>query len=331
MWYSVAQRAKDTRPGLFLIFSKIMANPKLILIDAQAVLHRAWHALPQLTDSHGRVTNAVYGFTALLLKLINEYEPSYLTVAFDTKAPTFRHKKYEEYKAGRKKQPQIFYDQINFTKNIIKSFDIPIFEKDGFEADDLIGAIIKTQKKKIPNLECLIVTGDLDLCQLIDKQTSVYFIRQGISQIKIYDQEAVEERFGLLPKQLIDFKALSGDPSDNIKGIPGVGPKTALNLIKNFKTIEKLYLYLEKCSDKKQIYLIKESLIQLLLKNKKKVFLDKELVTIIQKIPGLNITKLKLLKSFDIEKIAHTFQEFGFKSLIERLQKNGLGQQNKLF
>jgi len=306
-------------------------NPKLILIDAQAVLYRAWHALPQLTDSQGRVTNAVYGFTALLLKLINEQRPDYLAIAFDTKAPTFRHEKYKEYKAGREKQPQIFYDQIDFTKDIIKSFDIPIFEKDGFEADDLIGAIVRSEKDNVPNLECLIVTGDLDLCQLIDKQTSVYFFRHGISQTKIYDQKAVKERFDLSPQQLIDFKALSGDPSDNIKGVPGIGPKTALNLIKKFKNIEKLYQHLEKCVKTKREYLIKEPLVELLLKNKKQVFLDKELVTIIQKIPGLNLTKLKRLKAFDLEKIAHIFQEFGFKSLIKRLEKNGLGQENKLF
>jgi len=306
-------------------------NPKLILIDAQAVLHRAWHALPQLTDSHGRITNAVYGFTSLLLKLINEHKPDYLIVAFDTKTPTFRHEKYKEYKAGREKQPQTFYDQIPLTKTVINAFDIPIFEKDGFEADDLIGAIVKSQKNNIPNLECLIVTGDLDLCQLIDKQTSVYFFRHGISQTKIYDQKAVKERFNLSPGQLIDFKALSGDPSDNIKGVPGIGPKTALNLIKKFKNIEKLYQHLEKCVEKKGKCLIKESLMRLLLKNKGQVFLDKELVTIIQKIPGLGLTKLKRLKIFDLEKIAHIFQEFGFKSLINRLEKNGLGQQNKLF
>lgn len=306
-------------------------NPKLILIDAQAVLYRAWHAIPQLTDSQGRITNAVYGFTSLLLKLINEYKPDYLIVAFDTEAPTFRHEKYKEYKAGREKQPQTFYDQIPLTKKVIDAFDIPIFEKDGFEADDLIGVIVKSQKNKIPNLECLIVTGDLDLCQLIDKQTSVYFFRHGISQTKIYDQKAVKERFSLSPQQLIDFKALSGDPSDNIKGVPGVGPKTALNLIKKFKNIEKLYQHLGKCVNKKEKCLIKESLMQLLLKNKKQVFLDKELVTIIQKIPGLNPTKLKRLKAFNLEKIAHIFQEFGFKSLIQRLEKNGLGQENKLF
>lgn len=311
-------------------------NPKLVIIDAQAVLHRAWHALPQLTDSKGRVTNAVYGFMSLLLKLIKEQEPDYLAIAFDTKAPTFRHKKYKEYKAGRKKQPQIFYDQIPLTKDIIKAFNIPIFEKNGFEADDLIGAIIKFQKKQIPNLETLIVTGDLDLCQLIDKQISVYFIRHGISQTKIYDKKAVQERYDLLPQYLIDFKALSGDPSDNIKGIPGIGPKTALNLIKKFKTLEKLYHHLfltffsKKPKDKKKC-LIKESLAELLWQNKKKVFLDKELVTIKQNIPGLNLKKFKPLKFFNQEKIAQAFQKHNFKSLIKRLEKNGIGQQNKLF
>jgi len=169
------------------------------------------------------------------------------------------------------------------------------------------------------------------LCQLIDTKTSVYFLRHGISQIKIYDQKAVKERFDLSPQQLIDFKALSGDPSDNIKGVPGIGPKTALNLIKKFKNIEKLYQHLEGCVKTKKRCLIKESLMHLLLKNKKQVFLDKELVTIVQKIPGLNLRKLKCLKAFDLEKIAHIFQGFGFKSLIKRLEKNGLGQQNKLF
>ena len=306
-------------------------SPKLILIDAQAVLHRAWHALPKLTDSQGRVTNAVYGFTSLLLKLIREQKPDYLAVAFDTKAPTFRHKKYKEYKAGREKQPQEFYDQIPLTKNVVKSFDIPVFTKDGFEADDLIGTIVCHQRNNIPNLKFLIVTGDLDLCQLIDQQTSVYFLRQGVSQIKNYDQKAVKERFDLSPQQLIDFKALRGDPSDNIKGVKGIGPKTALNLIKKFKTLENLYKHLEKCLNKKEDCLIKQSLAELLMKNKKTVFLDKELVTIKQNVPGLNLKQLKHVKNFDYKKIAKIFKEFGFKSLIKRLEKDGLGQQNQLF
>ncbi len=304
---------------------------KLVIIDAPAVLHRAWHALPKLTDPKGRIINAVYGFTSLLLKLIREQSPDYLAVTFDTKAPTFRHKKYKEYKATRVPQPQEFYDQIPITKRIIQSFDVPVFTKDGFEADDLIGTIVHYQKYKVPNLESLIVTGDLDLCQLVDQQTSVYFLRQGISQVKTYDQQAVTQRFDLPPKQLIAFKALCGDPSDNIKGVEGVGPKTALDLIKKFKNLESLYKHLEKCLNKKEGCLIKQSLAELLMKNKKTVFLDKELVTIKQNVPDLNLKQLKPLKNFNQEKIAKMFKELGFKSLIKRLEKSGLGQQSQLF
>ncbi len=306
-------------------------NPKLILVDAQAVLHRAWHALPKLTDPNGRVVNAVYGFISLLLKLIREQEPDYLIVAFDTKAPTFRHKEYKEYKAGREKQPQEFYDQIPLSKEVVKAFDIPIFTKDGFEADDLIGAIIKAQRKKNPKIESLIVSGDLDLCQLVDSQTSLYYLRQGISQIKIYNQKDIEKRFSLFPEQLIDFKALRGDPSDNIKGMKGIGPKTALDLIKKFKSLENLYKHLEKCFKKGRKCLIKQSLAERLWENKKQVLKDKRLVTIEKDIPGIDSEKIKRLGNFDYKKIIKIFQNLGFKSLIKRLEKNGLNQQNKLF
>lgn len=302
-------------------------NPKLILIDAQAVLHRAWHALPKLTDSKGRVVNAVYGFTSLLLKLIREQEPDYLIVAFDTKAPTFRHKEYKEYKAGREKQPQEFYDQIPLSQEVVKAFDIPVFVKDGFEADDLIGAIIKTQREKNPQIESLIVSGDLDLCQLVDSRTSLYYLRQGLSQVKIYNQKDIKERFSLSPEQLIDFKALRGDPSDNIKGMEGVGPKTALDLIKRFKNLENLYNHLEKCFKKGEKCSIKQSLAERLWKNKEQVLKDKRLVTIEKDIPGLDSEKIERLKSFDYEKIIKIFQNLGFKSLIKRLGN----QQNKLF
>ncbi len=304
-------------------------NKKIVLIDGQAVLHRAWHALPELTDPQGRVVNAVYGFTALLLKLIREQSPSHLIVAFDTKAPTFRHQEYKEYKAGREKQPQKFYDQIDLTKEILESFNLPYFYQDGFEADDIIGALIKQQKKKFPLSKFLIVTGDLDLCQLIDSQTSVYFLRQGISQIKIYQEKEVQEKFGLKPQQLIDLKALWGDPSDNIKGVEGVGPKTALNLIKKFKNIENLYQSLEKKDSPEKLGL-KKPLIEKLKKNKKQVFQDKRLVTIQQKIPGLKINKIPSLKEIDPEEMIAVLKKFGFQSLIKRIEKNGINQA-KLF
>ncbi len=301
--------------------------PKLVAIDAPAALHRAWHALPKLTDPKGQTINAVYGFTVLLLKLLREQKPDYLAACFDTKAPTFRHKKYKNYKATRIPQPQEFYDQIPLTKRIIRGFNIPIFALDGFEADDLIAAIIKEQKQKISGLKSLIVTGDLDLLQLADEQTSIYFLHQGLNQIKIYGPDEVGERFGLKPKQLIDFKALRGDASDNIKGVPGIGEKTALDLIKKFNNLENIYAYLRK--NKKQ-KLIKTTIAEILQKNKKRATLAKELVTIKQDIKDLNPKEIIPFDRPNREKITQIFKEFGFKSLIKKLGED-ISLQNKLF
>jgi len=309
----------------------------LILIDAQAVLHRAWHALPKLVDPRGRVVNAVYGFSSLLLKLIYEQNPECIAVAFDTKAPTFRHQEYEEYKAGREKQPPEFYDQIPLSKNVVDAFGIPAFVKEGFEADDLIGSIIRSQRDKNPEMEFLIVTGDRDLCQLIDSRTSIYYLWQGISQIKIYDVESAKKHFELEPEQLIDFKALRGDPSDNIKGAEGVGPKTALKLIKDFNNLDDLYEHVEKCLKGEKCE-IKQSLAERLWQNKKQVFRDRKLVTIEKNVPGLAAGEIRKI-AFDYEKIKRIFEDFGFKSLIKRLEKRQSpeeqnhvpSRQNKLF
>lgn len=299
---------------------------KFIVIDALAILHRAWHALPKLKDPKGRTINAVYGFTALLLKLLREQKPDYIVATFDTKVPTFRHKKYKKYKATRVPQPQEFYDQIPITKQVIESFNIPVFSKDGFEADDLIATLIANQKSKIKNLKSVIVTGDLDLLQLVDDQTHVYFLKQGVKNIKIYDRDAVYERFNLPPTQLIDFKALVGDPSDNILGAPGIGPKTAADLIKQFKTIEKIYQYLKTPGDK-----IKKSVAKTLIKNKKDVLLAKELITIKHNVDDIAFGPNNATHKLDAEKIIKIFQELGFYSLIKRLEKNGLGGQSALF
>lgn len=317
-------------------------NPKLVVIDASAVLHRAWHALPKLTDPKGRIINAVYGFTVLLIKLLREQKPDYIAVALDTKAPTFRHKKYKEYKATRIPQPQEFYDQIPITKKVIQAFNIPVFCLDGFEADDLIATIINHLNPKISNLKSIVVTSDLDLLQLVDSKTEVYFLRHGLINIKNYNKDTVYQRFDLFPKQLIDFKSLCGDPSDNIKGVQGVGPKTAVDLIKKFKTIEQLYIRLEKCVNKKQVCKIKESLAKLLLDNKENVFLAKELITLKKDVKNLNLNQFSKIKKFDQEKIEKMFQSLGFKSLIKRLENIDLKQprtkaslvqsrQNKLF
>ncbi len=296
---------------------------KFIIIDGPAVLHRAWHALPKLTDPKGRIVSAVYGFSSLLLKLLREQKPQYLAVAFDTKAPTYRHQEYKEYKAGRVKQPQEFYDQIPMVKEILQKFGIKFLEKDGYEADDLIGSLVHQS-----NLENLIVTGDLDTLQLVNPQTKIYFLHQGISDLKIYDQEAVKNRYGLTPEQLIDFKALRGDPSDNISGVKGVGDKTASALLEKFGSLEKIYQCLEQSGEK---CAIGDAVKKLLLANKDKALFDKKLVTINQKVPGVDNISPYYLGALNIEEAKQILVKFGFNSLIKRLDKDQNSQQAKLF
>ncbi|MDD2646552.1 MAG: 5'-3' exonuclease H3TH domain-containing protein [Patescibacteria group bacterium] len=284
---------------------------KFIVIDGPAVIHRAWHALPKLTDPRGRSVSAVYGFISLLLKLIREQQPKYIAVAFDTKALTFRHEAYKEYKEGRVKQPQEFYDQFAIIKELLNAFGIKFVEQPGFEADDLIGTLVDKSDK-----ENLIVTGDLDTLQLVNSQTKVYFLHKGISDIKIYDQEAIEQRYGLTPRQLIDFKAMRGDPSDNIGGIKGIGEKTALVLLQKFGSLEKIYEYLETCQKDCEI---RDSVKDLLIEQKDKAFFDKNLVTIKKDMAGYEDLEQYNLEPMNKEKITEVLSQLGFSSLIKRL------------
>ncbi|MFA6146367.1 MAG: 5'-3' exonuclease H3TH domain-containing protein [Patescibacteria group bacterium] len=306
-----------------------------IIVDANAVLHRAWHALPKLTDPKGRIVNAVYGFTALLLKLIHEQNPSYLAVTFDTKAPTFRHLQYKEYKAGRTPQPQEFYDQIPITKEVIKALNIQFYAKDGFESDDLIGAL-DNLKSRQPDLKVLIVTGDRDMFQLIDDTTSVYyFLKGGLSQFQIYDKESVFQHFGIMPDKLIDLKALAGDPSDNIPGVKNVGPKTALKLIKTFDSTENLYRHLKNCLQNKEECKIKKNLAELLIKSEEEVILNKKLLAILKNIEGVDDLEICRFENINFEETEDILKKLGFVSLIKRLnskpEKKNNDQQNKLF
>jgi len=306
------------------------ARDKLIIIDGPAVMHRAWHALPKLTDPKGRVVSAVYGFVSLLLKLLREQKPQYLVVTLDTKEPTFRHDIYKEYKAGRVKQPQEFYDQFSILKDLLKAFGIKVLERPGYEADDLIGSVA-TQSSMIN----LIVTGDLDTLQLINKNTEVYFLHKGLSDLQIYNEEAVMNRFGLEPEQLIDFKALRGDPSDNISGIKGIGEKTALALIQKFGSLENVYQHLEKCSEKKCE--IKDSLRGLLLANKDKAFFDKHLVTIKNDLGEIGTTEDYRLGEINKDAAIVALQNLGFNSLVKRMNNDEVkkvivsSQQKSLF
>jgi DNA polymerase-1 len=208
---------------------------RLVLIDGNAMLHRAYHALPPLTAPDGSVVNAVYGFATMLLRLIGDLKPTHIAVAFDRPKPTFRKKMFKGYQAKRPKMDKELVDQIPKVHDLITALGIPIFEKDGFEADDVIGTLASKSKDQV-----IIVTGDKDILQLVSKNIFVYMPTKGLSEAKLYDEKAVKERMGVSPRLVPDFKALAGDPSDNYPGVPGIGPKTAVTLLTKYKTLERI-------------------------------------------------------------------------------------------
>jgi len=282
----------------------------LVIIDGNALIHRAYHALPPLKTKKGQLVNAVYGFISILFKIIRELKPDYLAATFDLAGPTFRSLEYKEYKAKRVKPPQELYEQIPLIKKIVKALGIPIYEKKGFEADDVIGTIVqKTKKQKIKNI---IITGDLDTLQLINKQTEIYTPQKGLKDIVIYNQTAVKKRYGLKPKQIIDFKGLRGDPSDNILGVPGIGQKTAIDLIKKFGSLKKLYQNLSQ-SD------LNPKLKARLLEYKDQAFFSQYLATIKKDVLiDFNLKKCQRGK-YHKEEVIKLLKKLEFNSLIKRL------------
>ena len=288
---------------------------KLILIDSHALIHRAYHALPPLTTKSGELINAVFGFTSILIKTISNFKPDYIVAAFDAPGATFRHEEYKEYKATRIKAPDDLYAQIPRVKEILNAFKIPIFEQSRYEADDIIGTISKNLKNK--NVEVLILTGDMDNLQLISKNVSVLYAPPSAAKEQIiYDAKKVSQRFeGLKPEQMIDFKGLKGDPSDNIPGVKGIGEKTAITLLNRFKTIEKLYEAIEK--NKASDFSI--SVLEKLKSGKKAAFFSKKLATIKRNVPIKFNLKESEFGKFNKEKLLKLLGELGFVSLINRL------------
>jgi DNA polymerase-1 len=222
------------------------SRKKLLLIDGHAVLHRAWHALPPLTTKDGLVVSGAYGFMMLLLRSIKDIAPTHVAVTFDMEGPTFRHEAYEAYKAQREEQADELYAQIPMIEEILKAMDVPVYGVKGVEADDVIGTIARTVEKKTKDVDVVIVTGDKDILQLVTDRVSVYHLRKGVSDMKMYAPADVRERFGFDPLQMIDYKALAGDPSDNIPGVKGVGEKTATALVQEFGSVEAIYAALDK-------------------------------------------------------------------------------------
>jgi len=289
---------------------------KLVLIDANAIIHKAFYAIPPLTNRNKEQINAIYGFSSMLLKIIKDLKPDYITAAYDLPAPTFRRKQYAEYKAKRPKKPDELIEQIPKTKEILKGFNIPVLEKQGFEADDIIG----TLAKKFKNIQVLILTGDLDTLQLINKNIKVYALRRGMSDIKIYGGKQVFERYELKPNQMVDYKGLRGDPSDNIPGVKGIGEKTAIILLKEFKTIQGLYKKIDRITNKQieKHKFLTFKIVEKLRNDKKMAFFSKELATI-RKDVLIKISLKELELNFDIKNVKKAFERFHFKSLINRL------------
>ncbi|MGC8651123.1 MAG: DNA polymerase I [Minisyncoccia bacterium] len=286
-----------------------------VIIDSYALAHRAYHALPPLTSPGGVLVNGVYGFMLVFLKMLQELKPDYLVAAFDLAQPTFRHQEYKEYKAQRVKAPENFYEQIQIIKDILTIWEIPILAKEGFEADDIIGTL--TQKFQSPDLKFIILTGDLDALQLINKQVNVYTLHKGLQDNIIYDEEAIQKRYGLTPSQLIDFKALKGDPSDNVMGVPGIGEKTALKLIQEFHSLEHLYSVLE--NQTPEITKLNARLREKLKEHKEEAFFSQHLVTIKKDIDLDFQLEQAEYHEPPQEELVSFLEKLGFQSLIKRI------------
>src|SRR3954471_13264606 len=216
---------------------------RLMLLDGFGLVYRGYYALPPLTTSKGELVNGVFGFCSIVLRGVADLRPDYIAVAFDLSGPTFRHEQYADYKATRTRMPDDLAAQFPKVREVVKALRIPVYEQQGFEADDVIGAL--TLQAETKDIETTIVTVDLDMLQLVTDKTRLMTTRSGVENTVIYDPARIWERFGLRPDQMVDYKALKGDPTDNIPGVPGVGEKTAARLIAEFGTLDALYARLD--------------------------------------------------------------------------------------
>lgn len=286
---------------------------KLILIDSNNIAYRAFYALPSsITTSSGIITNAIYGFISMVLKIATDFEPDNMIAAFDSKGPTFRHELFEGYKAQRKKMPDELISQMSLIKEVLKSMKIPAVEKEGFEADDIIAAIASRCRKSYE--EIMIISSDKDMLQLVGGNIKVVALKKGMTDIVVFDSAAVYEKFNVRPEEIQDYLALAGDSSDNIPGIPGIGPKTATRLIGQFKSIENIYRNIDKIKN--------EKLAGLILKNKSEAEFSKRLTELESDI-DLDIESIleQRIKDADISDIQKSFSMLEFKTLSERIKK----------
>jgi len=298
---------------------------RLIVIDSNALLHRAFHALPPLSTKSGQETGAVYGFLLTLFKAINDLKPDYIVACFDTKMPTFRHEMFKDYKAQRPVTPSGIVSQIPITKEVLEVFKIPVFAKEGVEADDLIATIC--DKVAVPRalsadsargtakaVEVFIVSGDLDNTQLVNENIKVYTLGKGIKDTVIYDINKVRERFGVEPEQMVDFKALTGDASDNIPGVEGIGKKTAAEIIQKYGGIKNLYSELST-----DTAVLKPKVREALKKNKESALMSRDLAQMKNDVDiDFKIDDCKF-GNFDRNTVKEIFRKLEFNSLVSRI------------
>jgi len=285
-------------------------KPLLLLFDGNALVHRAFHALPPLTQHKtGELVNAVYGFASTLLKVFADFRPTHWAVAFDRPTPTFRHEMFEEYKAQRPATPEELKSQIKKVHQLVEAFHIPVFEIDGFEADDVLGTLSKQAGEQ--DIETIIVTGDNDMLQTVLSRVKVLAPRRSFTDTVLYDEQAVEQKYGIRPEQLADLKALAGDVSDNIPGVPGVGEKTAAKLLQQYGSLQGIYDHIGDIAPPRLQDTLREY--------RNQVFKNKELSTIVTDVPIKLDLKTCQVSHYDRNEVARLFQELEFINLLPRL------------
>jgi DNA polymerase I len=294
----------------------------LVILDAHAILHRAYHALPDFSSPTGEPTGALYGVVTMLLKIVEDFHPDYIVACFDLPEPTYRHTAFDGYKAGRSKTDESLVAQIERSRDIFAAFGIPVYERPGFEADDMLGTIAHLMKDK-KDVRVIIASGDMDTLQCVDKKrVQVYTLKKGIKDTILYDEAMVKERFGFAPSSVPDYKGLRGDTSDNIPGIAGIGEKTGTILISKFGTIEKMYKALAKDEGQFKELGLTPRIIGLLKDGKEEAEFSKMLATIrIDALEAFHIEDTKWREQADTDTILNLFSEFGFRTVTDRVRK----------
>jgi DNA polymerase-1 len=301
--------------------AEMKERKRLVLLDTHAILHRAYHALPDFTSKKGEPTGALYGVVSMLLKIITDLKPDYIVAAGDLPGPTHRHLAFEKYKAQRKETDDALVSQIVRSRDVLEAFGIPLYEMEGYEADDVIGTV--THELKGSDVDVIIASGDMDMLQLVDDdRVRVFTFKKGINETVLYNEDAVKERFGFGPKLIPDYKGLRGDPSDNIPGVKGIGEKTASVLIQQFGSVEDIYKVLKKDPEKLASAGIKEGMIKKLQEQEEDAVFSKELATIHRGVPiHFSVPKEEFRSNLSEKKITAMLEGFDFRSLVPRVRK----------